>query len=170
MLTDPMGIVVADPPPPASRRAAVKPRAVRTNEPAPEGRLAIAPPPPSEPAEAPATRSIEIPSPKPTPIRFRSMVTTAQDWPLVRPPVPPSPTFGIPRAEGARISLHSLPAFSPPPELVDKAAMERLSLGFDDEIVKSRRAMQRRVRWMTLMFMCALCAFVSAFLVLWFMR
>jgi hypothetical protein len=88
------------------------------------------------------------------------LITTAQDWVLVKPPPPVSPTFGMPY----RSSLHSLPAFLPPRELLGDApsvTTGRISDG-EMEVVRSRRAMQRRVRLamaiagFTLVFLAAL--------------
>ena len=77
-------------------------------------------------------------------------MTTAQDWPLVRPAAPASPSFGV----KYRDSFHSLPAFLPPAELLADlappmtvdlpvrglSAVDRISEG-ELEIVQSRRDM-----------------------------
>ena len=128
------------PAPPPSRRAAVKPRGDRAH-------ITLLPPAPPIPALPPEHERL---TPKPSPIQFRSMITTAQDWVLVKPSPPLSPTFGI----ELRSSLHSLPAFVPPRELLgdvppvttDRLSADRISEG-EMEIVRSRRAMQRRVSW-----------------------
>jgi hypothetical protein len=103
----------------------------------------------------PSSSSREVPAPQPSPIQIRSVVATAQDWPLVRPPAPASPSFGM----KYRDSFHSLPAFLPPPELLGDHAppmtvdvpiagpitLDRISEG-ELEIARSRRAMELRSR------------------------
>lgn len=137
------------PAPPPSKRAAVRERTPRL-----PGQ--ILPPAPKIPASMTAPPSIgETPAPTPSPIHIRSVVTTAQDWPLVRPPAPVSPSFGV----KYRDSFHSLPAFLPPPELLNDLApamtvdvpisasfrADRISEG-ELEIARSRRAMELRSR------------------------
>jgi hypothetical protein len=114
-------------------------------------------------------------SPKPSPINIRSVVSTAQDWPLVRPPAPLNPSFGF----KYRDSFHSLPAFLPPPELLADLAppmandlpfegpmtIERAS---DGEIARSRRAMDLQSRRSLMIagfaLVVILACFVAAFL------
>lgn len=127
------------PAPPPSRRAAVKPRGDRAH-------ITLLPPAPPIPALPPEHERL---LPKPSQIQFRSMITTAQDWVLVKPSPPLSPTFGM----ALRSSLHSLPAFLPPRELLGDVPpvttdrpSKRVSEG-EMEIVRSHRAMQRRVSW-----------------------
>ncbi len=163
-------------PPPSSRKAAVKPRAVR-----PPGQILPPAPPipaPSAPSAAPALTepsAVIDDSPKPSPINFRSVISTAQDWPLVRPPAPLNPSFGL----KYRDSFHSLPAFLPPPELLaDHAPPMAIDLPFDGpmtierasdgEIARSRRAMDLQSRRQLVIagfaLVVILACFVAAFL------
>lgn len=98
-------------------------------------------PPPSVPApsvaksalavsEAPATTSAaeEIPAPTPS-SAYRSLTTTAQDWPVAKVPdsQPASslPTFGSPPPGAPNPTRFSMPAFLPPAELAQAQILIR---------------------------------------------
>ncbi|MFO0551595.1 MAG: hypothetical protein U0271_24620 [Polyangiaceae bacterium] len=142
--------------PPSSRggRAAIKPRTAREGVASPAVRVppqtapkSVKPPlpPPRRSAPPPAPSVIMVPrvtpppppttrraAPKPEapisqPILFRSLTTTAQDWPIASVPVQAreaTPTFGS-RPKGAPDpSRFSLPAFRPP-ELMQVEAVAK---------------------------------------------
>ncbi len=141
-IVDPLTDVMTDvpvhvPAPPPSRRAAVKPRQPRIPG-------TILPPAPPIPSLPPGNNTvIEIPAAKPSPIQVRSVVVTAQDWPLSPPQAPSTPRFGV----KYRDSLHSLPAFLPPAALVADTRPPTVERVTENTIVRKWRASERRGRW-----------------------
>ena len=92
------------------------------------------------PAAPPIPPPVELkpePAPKPNPVS-RTFTTTAQDWPIAQVPSAPGlllPEFGLPPTGAPGPRLLSLPAFLPPPGMLDEASNCNVALIRDSEAV-----------------------------------